>query len=413
MKSFDITNLSNGIKVITRKNPNTPRIAINIFIDSGIKYEKLPGTATLAGRLLLQGTEKRSATQIAEEIDKNSIELGIETKQDYTKVKAVFLNETLDVTLDILSDILKNSTFKDFEKETYKFKGEIDVELDSPRAKAADNLVKHMYPDHPYGHTYTKVLDSLDKITVDAVKDFYSSTFNPEKMNIVVVGDINKEEIVPLLEKHFGDIRKNTSTELTLKSVEIKENNIVTIAKNDAAQAQIIQGWIVPNILNQDYPALTVLNTILGSSGLSSRLFVELRDKKGLAYVVRSSYDPLKHSGSFSVYIATAPGNIKVSLDGFNEEIRKLQTEPVSEVESENAKNNILGKRAFFHETNAQQAYYLGHYDILGLGADFDDNFAEKIKQVKAEDIKHVANKYLSANSIISILAPEEYLSAL
>jgi len=155
---------------------------------------------------------------------------------------------------------------------------------------------------------------------------------------------------------------------------------------------------------------MTVLNTILGASGLSSRLFVELRDKKGLAYHVRSTYEPLKYSGTFSVYIGTAPMNINASIQGFKTEIEKLQNTLVSEKELEDAKSNYLGKRAFFHETNSQQGHYLGYFEILGLGADYDNKIPEIIKKVTASDIREVANKYLSQNSIISILAPQKYL---
>lgn len=412
MNSFDTTILGNGIKLITRKNLHTPRTAINIFIDSGTKNESKAGIASLAGRLLLQGTEIRKAEELATELDSNAIEMNIDIKQDYIKLKMLFLNEDLEKAVDILSDTVKNSTFENFEKEVRKFKGEIDVELDSPKAKAVDNLVKNIYQNHPYGNTYTKVIEDLPLISAESVKNFYYDNLTPEKISIVVVGDIDKNNIIKIFEDKLGNIKPVKSEQKFPDSGKISKNKVVSISKNDAAQAQIIQGWIVPNISGKDYADLAILNVILGSSGLSSRLFLELRDKKGLAYNVRSSYEPFKYSGMFTVYIGTAPVNINTAVEGFNTEIKKLQEELVSDKELEDAKNNYLGKRAFYHETNAQQAHYLGLYDIMGLGADYDNKIPEKVAKVTAQSIREAANKYLSQNSVISLLAPEEYVKS-
>lgn len=410
MNNIETLKLSNGLKVILKNNPNTPRLSLNIFINSGIQYESKAGVASLAGRMLLQGTKTRTAEQIAQEIDNNALDINIDSKQDYTKVKSTFLNEDLGVVVDILSDILKNSTFENFEKEKAKFKGEIGVDLDSTRVKAVDNLVKNMYSNHPYGNTHTKILEVLEDVNADIAMEYYQSTLSANNMNIVVVGDFDKANLLDLLEKGFGDIESKDVKPLNLNKVELSEDKTVTIEKHDAAQAQVLQGWVVPSILHEDYAALSVLNTILGSCGLSSRLFVELRDKQGLAYVVRSSYEPLKHSGNFTVYIATEPKNIQVSLDGFKNEIKKLQNEPVDEKELKSAIQNIIGKRAFFHETNTQQAHYLGYYDIIGLGIEYDEKINEKIKNITAQDVQKAAQKYLSTKSIVSLLAPKESL---
>lgn len=411
MASFNIDKLSNEIKVITRKNPNTPRTSLNLFMTSGTKYENLAGTANLAGRLLLQGTETKSAEDLANELDSNAIEMNIEAKQDYIRARALFLNEDVDEVLDIFEDILKYSTFKNLDKEARKLEGELILDLDSPKTQAFDNLIKNIYPDHPYGYSHTKILEDLNKINIDTVKEFYlKNSFDPSRTVISVVGDIDRDQIIKALNNKFGHMEKTEGQKFEKSVSEIKENKTVTIARDDSAQAQILQGWLAPSLSGDDYPAIVLINTILGASGLSSRLFVELRDKKGLAYTVRSSYEPLHDSGLFTIYIGTAPENIKVCLDGFKTEIDKLKNELVSEKELNNAKNNYLGKRAFFHETNSQQAYYLGFYEAMGLGPEFDDVITEKVRKVTAEEIREVANRYFSRNSVISILAPQKYL---
>ena len=319
MNNFDRDKLSNDIVVVTRENIDTPRIALNFFFDSGINRETKPGLATLTGRLLVQGTLSRTAEEIANELESNAIELHVSTSDDYTKISTLFLNEDLEKALDILEDILKNTTFESFEKEVKKLKGEIEASLDSPVKKAQDNLISNIFFDSSYGNTSTKVLGMIDELTKEDVLDFFKQNYVCEKSCISVVGDIKKERILSLLEDKFRELNKCCCMSQALQISPLTENKIVKIVKNDVAQAQVIQGWIVPSARDKDASALTLLNIILGASGLSSRLFLELRDKKGLAYTVRSSYSPYRYSGLFTVYIATEPKNIQIALDGFRE----------------------------------------------------------------------------------------------
>ncbi len=411
MNSFNIDRLSNNIKVITRKNPNTPRIAINLFMGSGVKYESLAGTANLTGRLLLQGTKSRSSEDIANELDSNAIELSVESKQDYLRARLQFLNEDFKTAIDLLEDTIKNSTFENIEKEKTKFMGELRLELDSPKTQAFDNLVKTMFHNHPYGHSHTVILEELPLIKVEDIKEYYfKKSLIPDRMLFSVVGDIEREEVLKILEEKFNDIKQPNIADIEVPIPHLLQSKTVTISREDAAQAQIVQGWIGPAISDEDFPALTVLNVILGSSGLSSRLFIELRDKKGLAYNVRSSLESLKHLGLYTVYIGTAPNNIETCIEGFETEINRLKNELVSAKELEDAKTNYLGKRAFLHETNSQQAYYLGYYDIMGLSAQYDARIEEKIKAVTSEDIQRAANRYFSQNHVISILSQPEFI---
>ena len=152
------------------------------------------------------------------------------------------------------------------------------------------------------------------------------------------------------------------------------------------------------------------MNNILGSSGLSSRLFVELRDKQGLAYTVRSALEPLKHSSLFYFYIGTEPKNIEKSLEGFKIESKKMVDSLVSDIELTGAKENILGRLEYFSQTNMQLASVAGYDYIMGFGLDYEEKYKAKLNAVTKEDIQSIAGKYLLNPAIVSILAPEEYL---
>ncbi len=410
MKSINITSLDNGIRLITKENNNTPRTAVNLFIKSRTCREDKAGTAGLMSRLLMQGTLNRDASALAAELDVNGIEMNIDIKQDYTKIKCLFLNEDFDKAVEILSDIVLNSTFNEFEKEKIKFKGEIDMELDSPKTKAFDNLVRNVFVNHPYGNTLTRIVEDIDKISINEVKTCFNNSITADSISISAVGDFDENMVKLAFNQKLAAVPVCSSKNIETGSIVIPENKVLKICKDDAAQAQVVQGWTAPTVLNKDFPTMVLLNMILGSSGLSSRLFLELRDKKGLAYHVRSSYEPYKHSGLFSVYIGTSPENIKTAVEGFNTEIEKMCREYVSDEELENAKENYLGKRAFFHETNSGESHYLGYFDVMGLGADFDLKIPELINAVTKEQIMNCANTYLTKHSVISLLAPDMYL---
>lgn len=402
--------LKNNIKAVFKFNKNTPRIGFS-FNFSINEAEKLPGIYCLMSRLLLQGTKNRTSEQLAQELDENAIELSCDMKQDYLRFRFVCLNEDFAKAIEITADIIKNSTFDEFEKEKIKMQGEITAELDSARTKALDNYYKTLFEGHFYGHTYTKILENIDKLTKEDIINSYQQIILNSKKVLSVVGDINFNETGDLLNNYLSDIENLNPKEKNIPTPELKESKTVEIIKNDAQQAQIIQGWIVPTFDSYDYPALVLLNVILGSAGLSSRLFLELREKKGLAYHVRSTYEPNEKCANLSIYIATEPKNVQICLEGFKTEIDKLKENLVSEEELSNAKNNVIGKQQFVTETNAQQANLLAYYGIMGLGFDFQDKIIEKIKEVTPEQIQDCANKYFGGKcedkSVVSILRPE------
>ena len=153
--------LKNGITVILNENLNTPRTAITFYLCLE-NPEKKAGINVLLNRLFLQGTTTRSAEEIAQQTEENAIELYSEIKTDFLRFKGLCLNEDLSLTLELMEDIMLHSTLDDFEKEVIKLKGEIEAELDSPKAKANDAFYKALYENHPYGNTSTKILENID-----------------------------------------------------------------------------------------------------------------------------------------------------------------------------------------------------------------------------------------------------------
>ena len=397
--------LNNGIIANLKQNKNTPRIALSLNF-SITKPETFAGEYLLMNRLLMKGTNKYSSEELATLLDENAIDLYTEMKYDYLRFRFVALNEDFEFALSILSEIINNSTFEEFEKEKEKLRGELMAELDSAKAKVSDLFTKTIYKDHFYGHSYTVILEQIDNITFEKVKKSFEEILNNSQKALALVGDIEFEKANELLNKYLGNIFTSTEQKSQITEPLQINNEYTEIVKEDAQQAQIIQGWQVPSIGSDDYPKLMLLNVILGASGLSSRLFLELREKKGLAYTVRSSYENHSKAAVFSIYIGTEPSNIETSIDGFKEEIEKIKTVLISDEELHNAKNNIIGKQQFITETNSQQANLMAYYAITGKPFNYQNQVIEMLKKVTPEELKECANKYFTNDYVLAVLKP-------
>lgn len=407
MKYLEINNTN----VVYENIKDTPRCAIYLYFetDKPFPYE---GVHILEGNLLLQGTKTKTAEQIASELENLGIEVSIDSRLDFLKISIVCLMEDIDFALDTVNDILLNSTFNSFEKEVYKFKGDTISSLDSPVTKASDAFYREIFKNHKYSLTNTKLLETVDNMKKEDVINYHNNLLSGRKI-ISIAADIqNENEFINKVVSKLNSMKNSSQINQINDEIKTYEPNIVKIAKNDAKQAQIFQGFITEGLYSKDYPKLCVLNNVLGASGLSSRLFVELRDKKGLAYTVRSSYKTMKHGSLIMLYIGTEPTNIKKSLEGFRYEIERLIKDPPRKDELHGAIENYIGKFKYFYtQTNSQIAGANGWNWIMNLGFDFHTVILDEIKKVTRDDIIECTEKYLLKDPVTVVLAPDEYLN--
>ena len=406
MKEFN----KSGINILLEKQSATPRMSVSFFFKVN-KKEKYYGINSVFARLLLQGTKKYSSSELALEFENECIDISSKAKQDYIKLSLVFLNEDFNKAMDLVADLILNSTFESWQKEIYKMKGEIISDLDNPRIKLTDAFTNEIFKNHHYSSCLTKVLQSLDKITLEDIKQVHKDVLSSES-SIVLVGNYEDEnKLLDYLENKFAFIKSsNTNDEIEdLFNNDIKKDKIIQIEKNDAAQAQIIQGCLVDSFKSENCAKISVLNNILGSSGLSSRLFVNLRDKQGLAYTVRRQYETFLHSAVFSMYIGTDPKNIQKSLDGFRDELQKLAQNPVTDEELQGAKENISGKIKYLSQNNSQICSIKGYEYLMGLGLNYNENYLNNINNVSKEDIMKIAKMLLNTPKLSVIIAPKKF----
>ncbi len=388
---------------------DTPRTAVYLYLAP----EKTPlsGVHVILGNLLMKGTKTRTGEALASELENLGIEVSVDSRADFLKISILCLDEDIETAFDIVNDFMLNSTFETFEKEVFKFKNETTASLDSAVTKASDAYYREIFKGHIYGVTNTKIMETIDNMTVGDVISYHKSLLEGRKIVSVATGNKDKDFLVNLVTSKLTCMKSEFEPVSITEPVNKKSGKLIKIAKNDAKQAQIFQGWIVDGINTEDCPKLAVLDGVLGASGLSSRLFVELRDKRGLAYTVRSNYKTSKQGACFVLYIGTEPANIKKSLDGFKSEIQRLIDEPPTEDEIKGAIENYTGKYKYFYtQTNAQIASSNGGNYINGFGFDYDKKLLEKIAKVTKDDVVEAARKYLSDDPVTVVLAPEEYL---
>ena len=407
---YTLTNLANGLPVILSAATDTPRSALAICIRGGIAREDYPGIARMASRLLLKGTTHRDAETLAHELDARAIETRELALPDCQVLTATFLHRELPAVVDLLADMLRHSTFADFEKEREKWVGEINASLDLPAEMAQDLLVRTLFAGSPYGYTSTRVLETLPALPADAVPRWYADGLRAGAMCVALVG-VDPDEALPRLADAFTPLTGDGLPADMPVPAPPAADRLVTQARADAQQAQIFQGWLAPPLGSAEQAATAVMNTVLGGGGLSSRLFLELRDKQGLAYSVRSMYAPLRRVGELIVSIGTSPENIARARQGFTEQITRMQQEPISIEELLFAKGRLAGAYVLSHETSTQQCLDMAINACHGMGPDYSERLLAQMQAVTIADVQAAAQR-LHAPSVTAIVAREDALPA-
>lgn len=416
--------LSSGMRLVYHPMPGAPRVSMSFYLSGGNCIDSIPGQQDLISRLLTKGTKQRSAEAIAIALDELSLDLDSDTGRDFSVLTATCLRENLPDTLPLIQELLFQSTLAEQPKELERWEGELAMELDSPRARAADLLIKTAYENTPYGVTASVMQQQLSKLKTmqGALPSSYEAAYQTESITLVVSGDCELDTLVNQLEAAFprhGNARPSTLAErvdkahAAIQALSLEKDKIIGYPWPDAKQCHIFKTWYTPTVNSEDYPPLMLLNTILGGGGLSSRLFIELRDKQGLAYNVRSSLESYAAKGSFKLYIGTEPKNTEKSLNGFKVEVQKLIDTPVPQQEFDDAKKNLLGRRTVFLETPSQWTGYIGNNLMIGRDLEALATIDELIKAVTIADVQRVAQTYLTQPSLVSIAGPEDVVKAL
>ncbi len=406
--SEELITLPNGLKLILRQDLSAGTVALQAFVGTGARAEpaELAGIAELTSRLLLRGTTTRSEEEIFTEIENLGAQLSQDILADMAHVTLVAPTETLERAVPIYLDVLLNPAFAPDEVERAKaeFIREIRAQADENFSVIYNNFQSALYGAHPYGRVPTP--ESVSRITRDEIVQFYKRYYVPNNMTIVAVGAFDRALLEALLRAKFQELPKGAE-ELPLKpqpiSRSLTENKRIEATKRSNL-SWLIVGYPAPPVASPDYPAMKLLNAILGG-GMSSRLFSELRDKRGLAYSTGSFYPSRAEESHLVTYIIALPDNAETARQGIEEIIKDIQEHGVPQDELDRAKSYVMGNYRIDHETAERRAWYLGWYETLGVGYQMDAKYPELIQAVTSEEIQRVAREYLQYY-VLSVLGP-------
>ena len=396
--------IDNGTTLLINENKNNDIIAISILAKGGEFLEKNPGEGTLLSKLLLKGTKNYSSQELAQILDENGIQITPISEADYFIVNIQTTTAQINKTLDILYEIFNNALLDDYELEKSRSEilSKIKQHRDIPMNIALENFKTALFEGSVYSHTNQVIEKTLPKITHNNLMEYYNKIFDSKNIIVSINGNVSKE----LMANSFGSMfnNKNYPKFDYSKHIVTKLNSPknITREKKDLQTAWLFIGWQAASVQDKkDFVTLKVINTLLGS-GLSSRLYRNLRESDGLAYQLGSSYSPKMLSGTFLTYIGTSPKNLKYSEEKIINEINKLKMEFVSDNELQDAKDRLKGGFIIAMETNSEKASNIGFFEAYGFGYDFLNSYIKMIDDVTASDIVKVANKYFTPNMVKS-----------
>jgi len=399
--------LSNGIRVVSETLPKSRSISIGVWVKVGSRHEpqEIGGISHFIEHLFFKGTEKRTAKEIAIEMDSIGGEMNAFTSQETTTFYAKVVDEHLPVVIDILSDILLGSRFDpvEMEKERKVILEEIKGVEDTPDDYIHELFTNTVWPDNSLGRPILGTKETIKALTHKDIIAYIEDYYSPKEIVISVAGNFEHARLIDLLNASFGRLsragvpKKETVPEFT---------RAVAVKKKQLEQAQICIGCKGINYMHEDRFVISALNTVLGNS-MSSRLFQEVREQHGLAYSIYSYVTSYRDSGLLTVYAGAGPSNALEVIRLVTKEFKKIKSEGITASEETRVRNQIKGSLVLSLESSnshmsrlARQEIYFGKYMSM-------DDIIKNVEKVTAEQVQRLAQQVFSRDTIsLAILGP-------
>ena len=400
-KDFKKKKLKNGMTLLFEKR-NVPVVSILFAVKNGGNNELLKekGISHFIEHMLYKGTTKRSAKQIATDIEKNGGELNGFTSEEITGYWCKMPSDKVDIALDVLADLVKNPLFDkvELEKERKVIFEEMNLYKDNPRLHVFDEIQKCLYGG-VMDISIIGTRETMASITRERLLEQFQEIYTSENMILCVVGDVDFKDIVSFAENSFEKKQgKISNQEIILK------NEIKLEKRKGIDQANLIFAYHVPFLRPGEKYVAKLLSTMM-AGGMSSRLFSEIREKRNLAYAIKGDLEAHKEYAYSWIYIGTDKKNIeeikKVILQEFEEVSKNLTEEELSSI-----KDQLIGQYKISMEDSQVQMVNLLINEISGKAEDFYD-FEENIKRITLQDVKTLASWVKEGKYSFFALVPE------
>lgn len=397
--------LPNGLRIITVPMPSFESATSLVMVGAGSRYEtrKNNGISHFLEHMAFKGTEKRpSAIDISNLIDGIGGEFNAFTGKEVTGYYVKSAVSHVDLCLDVLSDMLLNSKLaeKEIEKEKGVILEEINLYEDTPSRKIGDVYERLLYGDVPMGWDIAGEKDVIRQINREDFQNYMQSLYSADNITVVVAGGINEDKTVVLIEKYFGQMPKFDILRY-LKVLEKQEKPKTFIKQKKTEQVHIALGFRTVPLNHPDRHSLSVLSAILGG-GMSSRLFHEVREKRGLAYYVRTASEQYQDVGNLVSTAGLDPKRAEEGIKVIVEEYAKFANGKagITAAELTKAKEFLKGHFVLELEDSRSVAGFYSQQELLEEKIENPDEIMAKIDKVTVSDVEKTAQKYFKENSL-------------
>ena len=401
--------LDNGLRLLTSDMPHTHSVSICIYLGVGSRYESdiQGGISHFIEHVLFRGTKRRqSAKEISEAIEGVGGILNGGTDKELTVYWCKVAEPHFELAFDVLTDMVMNSRFDvpDIERERKVIIEEIGMSRDSPQQEVGMLIDELLWTDHPLGRDVAGTKESVIGINRQQILDFMASEYVPQNAVVSIAGNINHEAVTEIVRKQLGNWKNNRPC-LDYPRFTEKRNPRLKIEFKETEQTHLCLALPgIPLVHPHRYP-LDLLNVILGE-GMSSRLFIEVRDKLGLAYNIHSYLDHFQDTGALTIYAGIAHQNLKMGIEAILKQLAALK-EPVSPAELTKAKELSKGRLMLRMEDSRSVSGWNGGQEMLNGFVQSVEEVVSLIDKITAEEMAHVASEYFTSDKLrLSVVGP-------
>ena len=406
--------LSNGAVVIAQEAVLTPAVTISAAFLAGSVCEPrdLPGLAYLTGRVMDRGTARRSAADIAQELDDRGVSLKVSTNRHALTLTSTCLAEDFTAILDLVLDVARRATFPEEEIERRRAEAITAVRQDddNPAARAAQGLLGLLYGDsHPYGRSVKGNVDSLGSIGRTDIRHFHAARIRPSSLSLAIVGDVAPERAIDLSRVRLEDWRSEPAGFAEVPPVAPNAGRRRrSIVMNGKSQTDIAYGFTTIPRLDRRFYAYWMMNNILGQFGLGGRLADNIRERQGMAYYAYSSFDPAPAPAPLIIRAGVDPRNVDRALAAIDHEVATLEADGPTEHEMNETRDFLVGSIPRLLETNQSIATFLQMAEQFGLGLDFDQRLPSLLHAVTMDDVRAAAREVLRIDrASVAVAGPD------
>jgi len=405
--AHQITKLDNGITVLSENIEYVRTISIGAWVKAGSRDDpkQLPGLAHFLEHMLFKGTKTRSKFEIAHYLESRGGAMNAYTSREYTTIYARILASNLKDAIEIISDIILNSRFREpeIEKEKTVVLDEIQDSLDTPTELIHNKFYEKIFPEHPLSHQITGKAENIKNIEKDDLINFVKNNYTTDNLIISASGLLDHAKLVRFVKKAFADLPRSSKKTSFEKIPAVKEQTF-TFSNKSNKQNHICTGVQTFAFDDERRLPLLVLNSIF-SAGMSSRFFQNIREKHGITYALSSFTDFYMDTGCFYIYCSSAPKNTDKCLELIREELNKISKNSITDSELATVKALLKSSLVMALESTSSRMNRLAKQYMYSKNITPIDEVVEKINSVKKEDIFRLAKElFQQINFVTTIL---------